>query len=62
MDAGKISEIATLLQGDQITKGVMNFDGHLSQLVRENKIDKETALDFATSRTDMQLRLSGLMN
>ena len=61
LDSARINDIATLLQGEQITKGVMSFDGHLTQLVRENKIDQETALDFATSRTDMKLRLSGLL-
>lgn len=60
LDANKIHEIANLLQGEQVTKGVLSFDTHLSQLVQENRIDKETALDFATSRTDMKLRLSGM--
>jgi len=61
LDPAKINDIAGLLQGEQVTKGVMNFDSHMAELVRDNKIDKETALDFATSRTDMQLRLSGLL-
>ena len=62
LDPVKISEIAGLLQGDQITKGVLNFDAHLAHLVKTEKIDKSTALEFATSRTDMNLRLSGLLN
>ncbi len=61
LDAAKINSIATLLQGEQITKGVLSFDSHLTHLVQEGKIDKATALDFATSRTDMNLRLSGLL-
>ena len=51
LDAAMISEIAGLLQGEQITKGVLSFDSHLLHLVQEKKIDKETALEFATSRT-----------
>lgn len=61
LDSARIHDIAALLQGDQVTKGVMSFDAHLTQLVREGRIDKETALDFSTSRTDMKLRLSGLL-
>ena len=60
LDPSKIHDIATLLQGEQITKGVLSFDSHLAFLVKEQKIEKQTALDFATSRTDMNLRLSGI--
>ena len=60
LDAAKINDIATLMQGDQVTKGVMSFDSHIAHLVQEGKVDKDVALDFATSRTDMKLRLSGL--
>lgn len=62
LDPAKVNDIASLLQGDNVTKGVLSFDSHLAQLVRENRIDQETALDFATSRTDMKLRLQGLLN
>ncbi|MEM7195760.1 MAG: PilT/PilU family type 4a pilus ATPase [Pseudomonadota bacterium] len=61
LDPVKVGDIARLMQGDNVTKGVLSFDVHLSQLVREKKIDMETALEFATSRTDMKLRLSGLL-
>ena len=54
-------DIASLMQGDQVTKGVLSFDSHLTSLVQEGKIDNETAMEFATSRTDMKLRLSGLL-
>ncbi len=61
LDSARIHDIASLMQGDQVTKGVMSFDSHLAQLVRDGRIDRDTALDFATSRTDMNLRLSGLL-
>ena len=60
LDPNKIHEIVSLLQSEQITKGVLSFDSHLAYLVKEQKIDKATALDFATSRSDMNLRLAGL--
>jgi Tfp pilus assembly ATPase PilU len=50
------------MQGDQVTKGVLSFDVHLAQLVRDDKIDTATALDYATSQTDMKLRLSGMLS
>ncbi|MBX2867107.1 MAG: PilT/PilU family type 4a pilus ATPase [Acidiferrobacterales bacterium] len=61
LDPAKINDIATLMQGDQVTKGVMSFDSHITSLVQEGKVDSDTALEFATSRTDMKLRLSGLL-
>jgi len=61
LDPVKIGDIARLMQGDQTTKGVLAFDVHLTQLVREGKIDTETALEFASSNTDIKLRLSGLL-
>jgi len=61
LDADKINDIASLMQGDQVTKGVLSFDSHITSLVQAGKIDNETAMEFATSRTDMKLRLSGLL-
>lgn len=62
LDPLKIGEISLLLQGDNITKGVLSFDAHLAYLVSKDLIDHETALEYATSETDMKLRLSGLLN
>ena len=62
LDPLKIGDISLLLQGDNITKGVLSFDAHMAHLVTNGKIDPETALAFATSQTDMRLRLSGLMS
>ena len=61
LDPLKIGDISLLLQGDNVTKGVLSFDAHLAHLVSKGLIDHETALEFATSETDMRLRLSGLM-
>ena len=61
LDPLKIGDIATLLQGDNITKGVLSFDSHMTHLVSNGLITPETAMEFATSATDMKLRLSGIM-
>ena len=45
-------------------KGVyhsQSFDQHLLDLYQEGIIDKKTALDYATSASDMELRMSGVM-
>lgn len=62
LDPLKTGDISLLLQGDNITKGVLSFDAHLAHLVSKELIDHDVALDFATSATDMKLRLSGLLN
>lgn len=62
LDPLKIGDIAMLMQGDNITKGVLSFDAHMAHLVTNGHIEPNTALEFATSPTDMKLRLSGLMN
>ena len=61
LDPVKIGDIAMLLQGDNITKGVLSFDAHLAHLVSKDQIDHESALEYSTSPTDMKLRLSGLL-
>ncbi len=62
LDSLKIGEIAALLHGGNITKGVLSFYSHLVHLVDHGLIEHETAIQFATSATDMKLRLSGLLN
>jgi twitching motility protein PilT len=62
LDPLKIGDISMLLQGDNITKGVLSFDAHMAHLVTNGHIDADTAMEHATSPTDMKLRLSGLMN
>ena len=62
LDPLKIGDISQLLQGDNITKGVLSFDAHMAHLVTNGQIDADTAMEYATSPTDMKLRLSGLMN
>ncbi len=47
---GKISQIGSLLQTG-ISKGMQSMDSHLSRLVKENKITKESAYEKAIEKT-----------
>jgi twitching motility protein PilT len=42
---------------DGALDGMQTFDGELERLIAEGKLDKETALSYATNRTNLQLRL-----
>ena len=42
---------------DGALDGMQTFDGELERLIGEGKLDKETALSYATNRTNLQLRL-----
>jgi twitching motility protein PilT len=42
---------------DGALDGMQTFDGELERLINEGKLDKETALSYATNRTNLQLRL-----
>jgi twitching motility protein PilT len=42
-----------------VAEGMLGFDQHLLQLVRTGQVDEETALQYATSPTDLKLKLEG---
>jgi len=42
---------------DGFTEGMQSFDAVLEQLILDGTIDRETALSYATNRTNLQLRL-----
>jgi twitching motility protein PilT len=42
---------------DGFTEGMQSFDTVLEQLILDGTIDRETALSYATNRTNLQLRL-----
>src|SRR5688572_8682994 len=42
---------------DGALDGMQTFDGELEKLIAEGKLDRETALSYATNRTNLQLRL-----
>ncbi len=59
MDADKTHEIEELLKGEDTIQGMLHFDEHLRQLVDKGAISSEVALENASSRTDLELKLQG---
>jgi len=59
LDPLRIKEIADLIKKGSLAEGMLSFDQHLFQLVRAGHIDEETALQYATSATDLKLKLEG---
>jgi twitching motility protein PilT len=61
LDPLKIKELGDLIRKGTIAEGMISFDGSLLNLVRDGLIDEETALYYATSPTDLKLKLDGFV-
>jgi twitching motility protein PilT len=59
LDPLKIKELGDLIRKGTVAEGMISFDGSLLTLVRDGLIDEETALYYATSPTDLKLKLDG---
>ncbi len=59
MDADKTHEIEELLKGEDAIQGMLHFDEHLRRLADKDIISHEVALENASSRTDLELKLQG---
>jgi twitching motility protein PilT len=59
LDPIKIKELGDLIRKGTIAEGMMSFDSALFQLCKSGDIDEETALFYATSPTDLKLKLEG---
>jgi twitching motility protein PilT len=59
LDPIKIKELGDLIRKGTIAEGMMSFDSALFQLCKNGDIDEETALFYATSPTDLKLKLEG---
>lgn len=59
LDPLRIKEIADLIKKATLAEGMLSFDQHLLLLVRGGHIDQETALQYASSPTDLKLKLEG---
>ena len=59
MDPDKTHEIEELLKGEDAIEGMLHFDEHLRQLAEAETITTAVALDNASSRTDLELKLQG---
>ncbi len=59
VDAKRIKEIKDLIKGGDKVEGMLHFDEHLELMVRDELITEETALNHASSSTDLALKLKG---
>lgn len=59
LDPLRVKEIHDLVKGGAIVEGMLSFDQHLFELCRKGDITDETALQHATSPTDLKLKLDG---
>ena len=59
LDAVKIKELSDLIRKGTLAEGMLSFDTSLLNLVKQGHIDDETALFYATSPTDLKLKLEG---
>ncbi len=59
LDPLKIKELGDLIKKGSIAEGMLSFDACLYNLVKKGDIDDETALQYASSPTDLKLKLEG---
>jgi len=59
LDPLRIKDISDLIKKGNLSEGMLAFDQHLFMLVRAGTIDEETALQSASSPTDLKLKLEG---
>lgn len=59
LDPLKIKDLGDLIRKGTVAEGMMSFDTAIYHLVKQGHIDEETALQHATSPTDLKLRLEG---
>ena len=59
LDPVKIKELSDLIRKGTLAEGMLSFDASLLSLVKQGLIDEETALFYATSPTDLKLKLQG---
>ena len=59
VDPLRIKEVKDLIKGGDKVEGMLAFDEHLEQMVRDELISDEVALSNASSATDLALKLKG---
>ncbi len=59
LDPLRVKEIADLLKKSSLVEGMLSFDEHLFQLVKNDLISEAEALKHATSATDLKLKIDG---
>ena len=59
LDPLKIKDLGDLIRKGTMAEGMMSFDTAILHLCKQGHIDEETALYYATSPTDLKLKLEG---
>jgi twitching motility protein PilT len=59
LDPLKIKDLGDLIRKGTIAEGMMSFDTAIFHLYKQGHIDEATALYYATSPTDLKLKLDG---
>lgn len=59
LDPLKVKELGDLIKKGTIAEGMLSFDASLYNLWKQGVIDEDTALQHATSATDLKLRMEG---
>ena len=59
IDPLRIKEIKDLIKGGDKVEGMLHFDEHLEEMVKNDQISDQVALANATSATDLALKLKG---
>ena len=59
LDPLKIKEMSDLIKKGTLAEGMLSFDQCLFNIYKSGEIDAETALFYATSPTDLKLKLEG---
>lgn len=59
LDPIKIKELKDTIKKSTKAEGMLPFDTHLLELFKAGKINEETALQYASSATDLKLKLEG---
>ncbi len=59
LDPLKVKDISDLVKKGTLAEGMLSFDSSLFDLYKKGEIDEETALQHATSATDLKLKLEG---
>lgn len=59
LDPLKVKELADLIKKGTLAEGMMSFDSCLHDLVKKGEIEADIALQYASSTTDLKLKLEG---
>jgi twitching motility protein PilT len=59
LDPLRVKDLSDLVKKGTLAEGMMSFDTGLFLLFKQGEIDEETALQYASSATDLKLKIDG---